>query len=423
MIEQLDLPRRVAAPFQRGGPVTGLVWRLGLGAFGLAWSITTVAAYLPPVLRQFTSSSTLIGLVLAGEGVVALLLPPLVGTASDRTRSPLGRRRPFMLASLAPMGAALAAVAFLPGLWSMAVVLTAFFVAYYVYEPPYRGLYPDLLPDRVFGRAQGVQHVYRGAAIGGALVAGGYLLSLWQPLPFVVAAGVSTAACAAVIWLVREDPAGGEGRLGWREAVVVPLRIVRDEVNVRRFLIANTAWETTFAGMRTFVVLYVIRGLDQPKGTASLVLGTVAFGYVIAAATSARFGDRFGTGAVILGASVVYGLGLVGATFARHWHVWYYAVIALVAVAGGTVMTLAWALLFKVMPGRHRGAITGLATMTKGIGLIIGPLGVGAVIDNAKPLFRSTSGYAAMWPAVAVPILAALPFVVVLMRVERARNG
>ena len=37
-------------------------------------------------------------------------------------------------------------------------------------------------------------------------------------------------------------------------------------------------------------------------------------------------------------------------------------------------MTLAWGLLFKLMPPDERGAISGLATTTKGIGLIIGPL-------------------------------------------------
>ncbi|TMJ93735.1 MAG: SLC45 family MFS transporter, partial [Actinobacteria bacterium] len=185
MTQQLDVSRRLTEQMGLDEPVGKLIWMLGLGAFGLAWSITTVAAYLPPVLHQFTTSSTLIGLVLATEGAVALVLPPLVGTASDRTRSRLGRRRPFMLAALVPMAVGLSVVGFMPSLWSMALVLVMFFVAYYVYEPPYRGLYPDRLPARVFGRAQGVQHVFRGAAIGGALVGGGFLLSLWQPLPFV----------------------------------------------------------------------------------------------------------------------------------------------------------------------------------------------------------------------------------------------
>ena len=38
---------------------------LGLGALGLAWSITTVAAYLPPILGTFTDSATLVGFVLS----------------------------------------------------------------------------------------------------------------------------------------------------------------------------------------------------------------------------------------------------------------------------------------------------------------------------------------------------------------------
>src|SRR5262245_61121959 len=78
-----------------------LIWILGLGAFGLAWSITTVAAYLPPLLGSFTDSSTLIGLVLAAEGVFAFFVPLIVGPVSDATQTSFGRRRPFMILALA----------------------------------------------------------------------------------------------------------------------------------------------------------------------------------------------------------------------------------------------------------------------------------------------------------------------------------
>src|SRR5438132_10988554 len=79
-------------------------WTLGLGAFGLAFSITTTAAYLPPHLRHFTDSGTLIGLILGAEGIFALLLSPVIGPWSDTFHTPLGRRRPFMLAALGPLG-------------------------------------------------------------------------------------------------------------------------------------------------------------------------------------------------------------------------------------------------------------------------------------------------------------------------------
>src|ERR671922_2968586 len=105
---QLHLVERPELEASLERPLRGLIWSLGLGAFGLAWSITTVAAYLPPLLRQFTDSTTLIGLVLAAEGGFAVFLPLLVGPLSDATQMPFGRRRPFMLLALGPMAVTLA---------------------------------------------------------------------------------------------------------------------------------------------------------------------------------------------------------------------------------------------------------------------------------------------------------------------------
>ena len=143
-------------PEPRARPPRRLVWTLGLGAFGLAWSITTVAAYVPPILEQFTTSGTLIGLVLAAEGAFALFLPLLVGPMSDATHTSLGRRRPYMLLALLPLATALAAVAFMPTFFTTALALFAFFFAYYVYEPPYRGSIPTACLTRSFGRSQGI---------------------------------------------------------------------------------------------------------------------------------------------------------------------------------------------------------------------------------------------------------------------------
>jgi maltose/moltooligosaccharide transporter len=414
----LRLVERGIAPFERLGST--LLWILGLGAFGLAWSITTVAAYLPPVLEEFTDSTTLIGAILAAEGVFAIFVPLVIGPLSDATVTPLGRRRPFMLLALGPIVATLALLPFMPGLLAIAAVLFAFFFAYYVYEPPYRGLYPDCLPRDIFGRSQGVQHLYRGVALGGALVGGGFLLHVWEPFPFVLAALVTGLACGGVIVLVKEPAPRPVSVPRLRTLMATPLRIARRDKNVRRFLIANTAWEATFAGMRTFVVLYVIVGLDQPLYVSSVVLACVAGGYVVAAALATRFGDMFGLGAVILGASVVYGLGLLGGGFASEWHWWFCVVIALVSVAAGTVMTLAWGLLFKVMPPGDRGAVSALALMTKGAGLLIGPLAVGAAIDIFRPFLEETEGYQVVWPTVAIPILAAIPLVALLAEAERA---
>ena len=346
----------------------------------------------------------------------------MIGPWSDTFHTPLGRRRPFMLVAVGPMTFALALLAFMPNLWTTALMLSALFFAYYVYEPPYRGLYPDVLPESVFGRAQGVQHVLRGVAIGGALIGGGYLFHAWHPAPFLVAAGVVACACLVPILLVTED--GGHGRVfeGVRTYVAQSWRVLRENRDVTTFLVANTAWEGTFAGARTFVVLYVTVGLDQPLSTSTSILAAVAGGYIVAALVAGRIGDRVGLARVIVVASVVYGTGLVAGGLGTTWHTWYLALIFLVAIAGGAVMTLAWGLLFKLMPPGQRGAISGLATTTKGIGLVIGPLAAGAVIDLMRPRLEATEGYQALWPVLGLPILLVIPLVARLVRAESAAD-
>ncbi len=401
------------APVQRR-----LLWTLGLGAFGLAFSITTISVALPPLLHTFTTSGSLIGLVIGAEGFFALTLSPIVGPWSDSFHTPLGRRRPFMLVGLGPMAFCLLLVPFMPNLWTTSLLVLAFYFAYYLYEPPYRGLYPDVLPPSSYGRAQGVQHVLRGIALGIALVGGNFLLKVWQPAPFLTAALVTSAACGLTILLVRED--GGHGRVfeGFWAYIKQSWNIFWQEGDVRRFLLANSAWEGTFAAARSFVILYVIDGLHESKTVSGEILAAVAVGYVIAAIFAGRLGDRFGLARVIFFASFIYGTGLLVGGLAEQWHTWYFGLIVPVAIAGGTVMTLAWGLLYKIVPAQHRGAVSGLATTTKGIGLLIGAPVAGIAIDLARPHLDATSGYQILWPVCALPILGAIPLLVRLMQVE-----
>ena len=89
-------------------------------------------------------------------------------------------------------------------------------------------------------------------------------------------------------------------------------------------------------------MLYVTVGLGEPLVTSTYILGAVAGGYIVAAWWRAAIGDRLGLARVITGASAVYGVGLLAGGLGREWHAWYLALIFLVAIAGGTVMTLAW---------------------------------------------------------------------------------
>jgi MFS family permease len=220
---------------------------------------------------------------------------------------------------------------------------------------------------------------------------------------------------------VSVHEAGGEDRVfeGVGAYLSHSWRVLSSNTNVRRFLIANAAWEAAFAGARSFVVLYITVGLGEPSvAVTTSVLATVAGGYLVAALVAGPLGDRFGLARVIWLSSILYGVGLLGGGLARSWHSWYLGVVFVVSVAAGAVMTLAWGLLFKLMPARDRGAISGLATTTKGVGLLIGIPLAGVAIDALAPHLPSTHGYQVLWPLLGIPILAVIPLVMSLERVE-----
>ena len=68
---------------------------LGLPTAALALAITIVTAYVPVVASEFLDSSVVIGALIAIEGVLALWLPLVVGSWSDRLNTQIGGRLPF----------------------------------------------------------------------------------------------------------------------------------------------------------------------------------------------------------------------------------------------------------------------------------------------------------------------------------------
>ena len=114
----------------RPGMVTKLAF--GLGAVCETISVASVAGFALFYYNQVLGlSATLAGLAMSVSIVFDGLVDPFVGSLSDRTRSRLGRRHPFMFAAPVPVALSLWAVfnppAQLEGLW-----LFAWFLAFTV---------------------------------------------------------------------------------------------------------------------------------------------------------------------------------------------------------------------------------------------------------------------------------------------------
>jgi MFS family permease len=183
------------------------------------------------------------------------------------------------------------------------------------------------------------------------------------------------------------------------------------------FAIANALWELSFAGLKSFIVLYVVKGLRHSPSTASAVIAVVAVAYVIGAPIAGRLADKHGIPQVMLVAATIYGCGLCIGTVPTSLTPMVVA-LPFVALAGAVLLTLPPALAFMLAPNGAQGAAAGLLDMSRGVGVVLGPLLVGAAVTGtADGWFSATNGYAAMWPVIGIPVLLTLP----ILRMFRAQ--
>lgn len=395
---------------------------LGLPTFALALGITVVTTYAPLLARRETSSTTVIGVIIAAEGLVALVVPVAAGAWSDQLRTRAGGRLPFIVAGAPALAAAMILMSLTSSLLLLAILVLVFFVAYYTAYEPYRALYPDLLTAEVAGRGQSTQAIFRGLATGTALIGGGLLFGAAAQLPFVIFALLSLATVAAFVWEIKDSRALREqeehGSRTARETVTKVVALLRRRPAMRAFLIANALWELSLAALKTFIMLFLTVGMGMAMPEAVAVIAVVMVLILVAAALSGRLGDRFGRAQVVRVGAWVYGIGLLVPLFTQSIYV-VAPIVPLIAFGGGMVLTLPYAILMPLMPDEEHGLITGFYSFSRGLGILLGPLLAGVAIMVLRPLLSSTHGYAAMWLICGASILASTAFVGPLRRWEQ----
>jgi MFS family permease len=397
----LHLPRGGESAAQ----VRPLLVLLGLPTFGLALAISLLTTYGPVILIRLTHSPTTVGALIGGEGALALVVPLVSGVVSDRLPpSPLGRRLPFVLLGAPVAATALALLPFSASVDVAGALVLAFFVGYYLYYPPYRALYADLLPRRLYARAQAGQAIARGAGLGVALLAGGLLLGPWRPFAFLIGAATLAATTLALLPVFRLQTRCRDSTLPYRPASL--RAIVVHNRKLRLFAVVNALWEFSFAGLKSFIVLYIVRGLGRSPEVASAVIAVVAVAYIVGAPLAGWLADRYGLLRVLQFTSLVYGAGLlIGAVPDTLTPL--LIGLPLIALAGAIVLTLPQALAFTLAPAGSEGAAAGVQDFSRGLGVVLGPIAVGAAVGVSQPLFTSTNGYAAMWLIIGLPVLLA----------------
>ncbi len=355
---------------------------------------------LPLMLAHTGRSAIWIGFAVGGEGIFALMVPWWVGAASDRLPPSLaarfGRRGFFLLLSAPLMAAAVIAAPFFHSFWTLAGVAFVFFAALHGYMTPLWTIMLDVVEDADRGRVQGARSILRALGLAYGLVGGGLLYSLWRPLPFILAA-VMLLVTTGITWWADIH---ARREIEDVRSVAVPLRLTWAHMRSRPagvwFLAVNAFWNAAIDGVRPYLFIFATVVIGISVAEASLMLIPVALALTAGSIFYAWADHRFDRGLLVQAGAIITTISMIIGIFMRD------VPLSLVGlVVGGlgmaAIVTLGYPLFANLMGEESAGQFTGLYVMSVGLGRIVAPMIIGAAVVFGRPLFPEAQGYPMMW--------------------------
>ncbi|MBQ4290362.1 MAG: MFS transporter, partial [Clostridia bacterium] len=239
----------------------------------------------------------IVGIVMACDNLAALILLPIFGNLSDRTRTPIGKRMPFILC-----GTLVAAVAFpfIPlffhynNVVGMVIMMGIVLLFMMMYRNPAVSLMPDITPKPLRAKANGIINImgYFGGAF--ATVLGIFLKlsdyinvsdearKLWIiEIPFLAASVLMVISAFVLFFTIRENRIAEEMKeeLELGEQLAAIENPVSDDAPMtranRRMLLAilgaEFLWFMADNAIGTYIGNYVIYYLNSASSSTMLL--------------------------------------------------------------------------------------------------------------------------------------------------------
>jgi len=334
------------------------------------------------------------GLVPAAGAALSLVATPIAGALSDRSRNPIGRRRPFLavgtainilfLLFLGRIGAGGSIGLFL--LCYLGVQLGANWAG-----GPYAGLIPDLVPSEQRGQASGWLALMTAAGtLLGVIAAGALIVGRGYGPIYLAIATTLAILCAVTLLGVKEKPlAENPGPFRAREfAASFLLRGARYRdfyfVLFTRALVTMGIYSVfTFF---QFFLKDVVR-VANPARAASYVIGIIIAAGIPTSLLAGALSDRLGrkplvywSGGLMATASLLFiGVGRAPSLAAMLW------VGALFGVGYGAYQAVDWALAIDVLPqGDSAAKDMGIWHVSLVLPQVIAPALTGIILSALK---------------------------------------
>ncbi|MBQ9074794.1 MAG: MFS transporter [Mogibacterium sp.] len=381
--------------------------------------------------KTFHLHETFSGTIMAADNVLALFLLPFFGTLSDRTRSRLGKRTPYILAGTAAAVILLNILPVLdnsyyaspsPGKMAAFVILLGLLlIAMGTYRSPAVALMPDVTPKPLRSRANAIINLM--GAVGGiiylAVAAVMYpnskVLGLdhvnYQPL-FIVVSAIMIVSIAVMFATIREPQLTAENQAleaqhpEWNLAEddgsgneVLPQKVRRSLM----FLLASIAlWFIGYNGITTWFTTYVDQVMGQGLGGASTCLLIATGGAIISYIPIGHIAHRIGRkrtimiGIVLLAACFLGGFFLT--TAFHSINAVMFIVFALVGFAWAAINVNSLPMVVEMCRGSDIGKFTGYYYTASMAAQVVTPILAGFLMRNVsyKVLFPYAAFFVAM---------------------------
>ena len=265
----------------------------------------------------------LVGIIMACDNLAALILLPIFGNLSDRTRTPIGKRMPYIL-----VGTFVAAVAFpfIPlffhqnNMAGMIIMMGIVLIFMMMYRNPAVALMPDITPKPLRAKANGIINIMGYLGGGFATILGVFLKlsdyinvtdrssKMWIiETPFIVASVLMVISALVLFFTVKENKIEEEMKdeLAEGERLAAIENPATDEGPMspanRRMLLAilgaEFLWFMSDNAIGTYIGNYVIYYLNAASSaTMILTLGgglASALGFLIAGGIAEKVGRKW----------------------------------------------------------------------------------------------------------------------------------
>ena len=322
------------------------IFLIGFGflASSLAWSIYN--SQVPLILEQrFQLSGVLIGTIMTIDNFFGVIFQPLVGAASDRTRTRIGRRMPWIVIGIPVCALFFSLAPLQKTLWAFMGAIIIFNLVMSLWRSPVISLMPDVTARPLRSKANGVINMMGGIGSILAFFFGGMLSDIREDkfFAFFMASVVMVIALLILLKYVREPDA-----LTFREERNIPIRdtvanrwayearevltndphaIDEDEAEAETckkhsfvaflnlpaaekrslllLLLAVFSWFMGFNAIEAFFTLFATNTYGLTGGAASMMLAGVSLTFLAFAIPAGMLGQKIGRKRTIL-------IGLIG---------------------------------------------------------------------------------------------------------------